>query len=208
MDTILYLIRHAQSHLRSECDHSEWPLSSLGKQQAEQLAGLLSPLGITTLFSSPFTRCLQTVTPFAKQAGIDIRIEEDLRERLVAKTIRNDFRDVWRKSWEDFDFALPGCETSAQAQRRFFGAVAGISQSEAGCVLAISTHGNVIGLFLNAIDDRMGQCEADKLMNPDVVKIVRRNGGFHWDRAFELSGLREIASDYRETPIEGRSADR
>ena len=45
METILYLIRHAQSHPTSERHYSKWPLSSTGKKQADRLSDLLKPHG-------------------------------------------------------------------------------------------------------------------------------------------------------------------
>jgi 2,3-bisphosphoglycerate-dependent phosphoglycerate mutase len=134
-------------------------------------------------------------------------MEDDLRERLVAKTLVDGFYDIWCKSWQDFDFALPGCETSRQAQRRFLDVITRISDTKAGKVLVISTHGNVIGLFLNSIDSRVGRNEAEELLNPDVVRVVRNDGGFCWDRAFELPGLREIATSHQETPVEKGAAN-
>ena len=68
--------------------------------------------------------------------------------------------------------------------------------------LAICTHGNVIGLFLNWVDNSAGQKEAEQLKNPDVVRVVRRGGMFAWDRSFRLKGLETIATHQRETPVE------
>jgi 2,3-bisphosphoglycerate-dependent phosphoglycerate mutase len=143
------------------------------------------------------------VRPFAGQAGIEIVVDEDLRERLIATTLVDDFPAVWSRSWDDFSFAFPGCETSSSAQARFVAAVNRLwSTSEEGNLIAISTHGNVIGLLLNAIDPTAGRQEAEQLTNPDVVKIIRHDGRFSWDRAFCLAGLAEIATDHRDTPVD------
>lgn len=77
--TIVFLIRHAQSHPMARTAHSEWPLSELGRKQAQRLGELLLPLGIERLVSSPFTRCLQTIRPFAERAGLKIVIQDGLR---------------------------------------------------------------------------------------------------------------------------------
>ena len=200
MQTVLYLIRHAQSQPTSRLHYSEWPLTSVGERQAAELAGVLAPLAITRLTSSPFTRCLQTVEPFARQAGIPVILEDDLRERLVVQSIVPDFAEIWRRSWEDFTFALPGCETSLCAQQRFIAATTRTADAHPGEVIAVSTHGNVIGLFLNGLDPRAGRPEAEALTNPDVVKVVRRDGLFRWDRSFSLLAIEQIATDHRETP--------
>ncbi len=194
MEMILYLIRHAQSHPTSTRHYSEWPLSSTGKEQAAKLPGLLEPLGIQKLFSSPFARCLQTVEPFVEKLGISMVVDEDLRERLVAKTMVDGFYEIWCRSWEDFNFALQGCESSAHAQRRFVAAVTRIADSSWDETIGISTHGNVIGLFLNSIDTTAGRHEAEQLMTPDVLRVVRQNRVFNWDRDFRLPGIEPIAT--------------
>jgi 2,3-bisphosphoglycerate-dependent phosphoglycerate mutase len=202
MKTTLYLIRHAQSHPNSRHHYSEWPLSSVGKEQAENLSILLEYLGIEKVFSSPFTRCIQTVEPFAKRHIVDIVVDNDLRERLISTNIIDGFYQIWCKSWEDFDFALPGCETSAQAQLRFGAAVTRLAESHRGRTIALCTHGNVIGLFLNWIDHSVGRMEAERLRNPDVLSVAWNGGVFKWDRHFILSGLQAISTDHKETPVE------
>ena len=202
MKTTVYLIRHAQSHPSSRLPRSEWPLSAAGRLQAERLADLLPHLKIGKLYSSPFSRCLQTVKPFAKKTGLDIAVHDDLRERLIALTLVDNFQDIWRKSWEDYDFALPGCETSNSAQRRMSVAITGITDANEGQVIAVSTHGNVMGLFLNSIEPDAGIAETEQLTNPDVVKIVGLKDGLHWDRTFHLSGLEGIATDHRDSPMD------
>jgi 2,3-bisphosphoglycerate-dependent phosphoglycerate mutase len=202
MKTILYLIRHAQSHPTSRQHHSEWPLSSLGKNQALKLGILLEKLAITHIFSSPFTRCIQTVKPFADKSIIPIVIENDLRERLIANTIINGFYHLWCKSWEDFDFALPGCETSAQAQERFVKAVSKLADSNRGNIIALCTHGNVMGLFLNWIDQSAGRMVAERLRNPDVLRVTMSDEKFNWDKQFILPGLNSLSTDHNETPVE------
>ena len=201
MDTTIYFIRHAQSHPSAKKHHSKWPLSDVGKIQSEKLAALLPSISIEKIFSSPFTRCLQTIEPFATSSKLNIRIESDLRERLVTKEITDEFEEIWRKSWEDFDYALPECETSATAQKRFVEAVLTIEQNNRGSVLAVCAHGNVIGLFLNWLDRDIGRNGAEMLTNPDVLKLTCRNGDIEWHREFKLPGIGEIATHYSETPF-------
>jgi hypothetical protein len=71
-----------------------------------------------------------------------------------------------------------------------------------GSVVGVSSHGSVIALFLNSIDTSFSRNQADKLRNPDVIKIIATENGFHWDRDFSLSGLADIATPYHATPID------
>ena len=202
MRTTLYLIRHAQSHPSVKLHHSQWPLSAKGKSQAENLAVLLMPLKIKKIYSSPYLRCLQTFEPFSKRSGLRLQVEENLHERLAVIGIVDNFPEIWRKSWEDFDFALKGCESSRMALARFSAAVLNISNQNPGSTIAVSTHGNVISLFLNSIDSAFGIEKADKMTNPDIFKIIYEEGRPNWDRVFELPEIDSIATGHMETPID------
>ena len=197
----LYLIRHAQCLPKKAQRFSDWSLSRVGAQQAEELAGLLEPLEITNVFSSPFIRTMETAKPFAQRHGLVIRVVDDLRERLLTNEAGLPSDEVWRRSWEDFSFCLPGCESSLAAQARICRAIGGIAESVEG-TSAIFTHGNVIPLFLNTLTRTVGRAEAEALTNPDVLKVSWRSGAFAWDRAFRLPGLARIATDHRQTPVE------
>ena len=197
----LYLIRHAQCLPKKAQRFSDWSLSRVGAQQAEELAGLLEPLEITNVFSSPFIRTIETAKPFAQRHGLVIRVVDDLRERLLTNEAGLPSDEVWPRSWEDFSFCLPGCESSLAAQARICRAIGRIAESVQGTT-AIFTHGNVIPLFLNALTRTVGRTEAEALTNPDVLKVSWRGGAFAWDRAFRLPGLARIATEHRQTPVE------
>jgi 2,3-bisphosphoglycerate-dependent phosphoglycerate mutase len=200
-EVTLYLIRHAQSSPNPIHGFAGWRLTPLGTEQAERLADLLWPLGIQQIFSSPFIRTLDTATPFAKKHALEIVVVDDLRERLIVDDDCHPSDEVWHKSWEDFRFALPGCEPSSDAQSRILRAMAGIAQQATG-TSAIFTHGNVIGLFLNSLTDGFGRRETEVLTNPDVIKIGCKGGRFTWDRHFRLAGLNQIATAHNQTPKE------
>jgi 2,3-bisphosphoglycerate-dependent phosphoglycerate mutase len=123
MHKTFYLVRHAQCIATPALGFSGWPLSPVGARQAGQLADLLGPLGIAQVFSSPFVRTLATATPFAQKHALDILVIHDLRERLIVNDGCHPSDEVWRKSWEDFTFALADCEPSATAQTRICKAI-------------------------------------------------------------------------------------
>jgi 2,3-bisphosphoglycerate-dependent phosphoglycerate mutase len=202
MRTTVYLIRHAQSRPTLETHHSQLPLSDLGQQQAISLVSLLESLDIAKLYSSPYLRCLDTIGPFADRSRLDVVIDHDLRERLVSECLIPDFEQVWARSWTDFDFRLPGCESSSAAQERFCKAVRRIVAENPGATIAISSHGNVIGLLLNHLDNSCAREQAERLMNPDVIRLVATETTLSWDRDFRLPGLRDIATTWQIIPIE------
>lgn len=74
----LFLLRHATAG-----DRRKWkgvdatrPLTKKGKRQAEALAGSLGGRGIEKIYTSPYTRCVQTVEPLARAIGAKV-IEHD-----------------------------------------------------------------------------------------------------------------------------------
>lgn len=202
MATTIYLIRHAQSHPSIDLKESSWPLSQRGREQAATLPDLLAPLGIEQLFSSRYLRCVETVRPYSEASSLEITLREGLQERDISGGIDRDFFALWRRSWEDFSFAKPGCESSRDAQTRFLAAVDGILDEPVPETIGICTHGNVIGLFLNALDQQFGIKETEALRTPDVIKIIAGDGQMSWDRAFELPNLHTISTDHRDTPID------
>ena len=197
-----YLIRHAQSHPSSKIVEANWPLSARGQEQAAQLSPLLESLDIDRVYSSPYRRTLCTIDPFVKKLGLEVVVDPELRERKITDRVRKDFPELWLRSWRDFSFALPGCESSFDAQRRFVGAVTRIVTEEASPTIGISAHGNVIALMLNHMEPGYGSEEADRLRNPDVIKLDLCDGRLGWDRSFRLSGIDHIVTFHEDTPID------
>lgn len=78
----IYFVRHAKAGDRSSWSgrDSERPLSKAGWQQAHKLGKRLGAVGATTLVSSPFARCIQTLEPLAERTGLPIAIDERLGE--------------------------------------------------------------------------------------------------------------------------------
>ena len=79
----LYLVRHAKAGERRlwDGDDLERPLSPKGWKQAELLGSRLATLDISSLYSSPYMRCVQTLEPLAlwldRTIEIDTRLSEE-----------------------------------------------------------------------------------------------------------------------------------
>jgi 8-oxo-dGTP diphosphatase len=78
----LYLLRHAKAGERRlwQGDDLHRPLSPKGWKQSELLAERLAALGVSTLHSSPYVRCVQTIEPLASRLERSIAIETWLCE--------------------------------------------------------------------------------------------------------------------------------
>ncbi len=167
---IFYLLRHAQSQ-PSDLPDPEWPLSELGRQQAQALIPALQRLKLTHLFSSPYPRAVDTLAPFAKAAGIEIKLDERLRERKLSTQLLDNLQELLEKSWRDFDFALPGAESSRQCQARMVECIEEHRLAHADGTCLFAGHGNAIALYLNHIDPEVNFARWQALKNPDLIVV-------------------------------------
>ncbi len=159
-------------------------------------------LKIAKLYSSPYIRCVSTIQPFVRASGISIEHMDDLRERKVVEGIVEDFDEIWERSWEDFGFTMPNCESSSDAQARICKAISRICGIPSKDPIGVSSHGNVIGLLLNSLDPSFGAQEAKMLRNPDVLLLCYDKNGLSWDRSFQPPpSLSEIATPFSDMPL-------
>lgn len=79
---VLYLHRHAAAGQRSawKGDDRVRPLSPKGKRQANALPATMEGRPIDRIISSPYVRCVESVSPLAKERGLPIEISEVLGE--------------------------------------------------------------------------------------------------------------------------------
>jgi 8-oxo-dGTP diphosphatase len=93
----IFLVRHALAGTRVSADPEDWrrPLDKQGRKQRRAIEDELMAHPVTRIGSSNFTRCVETVEPFAKRLGIPIEPEASLiegshPERLI--TLINELR--------------------------------------------------------------------------------------------------------------------
>jgi 8-oxo-dGTP diphosphatase len=79
---MVYLVRHGWAGKAKDADANDWrrPLDKRGLKQRKVLRDLLMAHPITRIGSSNYTRCVDTVTPFAKRLGIPVELEPALVE--------------------------------------------------------------------------------------------------------------------------------
>lgn len=80
---LAYVIRHAESLSNiKQADGLNAGLSALGMRQAEALARRFESMshGVSAIYSSPFSRCIETALPVAGVLDLPIRIRPDLCE--------------------------------------------------------------------------------------------------------------------------------
>lgn len=185
--TAILLVRHAESMPSKEILEADWPLSTVGVGQAQQLANALKRLKIDAIFSSPYMRAKATVEPYARVVGLDVCVTAALRERKLTEDSREDWLALLQKSWSDFSFTLPRCESSAACQRRMHACLAQLVADHRGQTLLVCSHGNAIALYLHGIDGSFGFEAWAAMRNPELFWITYDAGRPFWHKSFTLN---------------------
>ncbi len=185
----LYLLRHAESAPDPNTPDADWPLSKKGMIQAKELVGRLEPLGITQIISSPYSRAVETVRPFAVATDQSIGIVEDLHERKLCnpRWVGDNFLGTMQSLWSDLDLALQGGESGVECQRRVTAALQDHMTKSHEQIILVSSHGQAISLFLRSLDAGVNFQFWKNMTNPDLFRLHVIEGEsdmFQWDKEF------------------------
>jgi 8-oxo-dGTP diphosphatase len=80
--TMITVIRHAEAGNRDRWTAPDdlRPLSRGGRLQAQRIAERFAGEPFVQVMSSPFVRCVQTVSPLADARGLSVELRDDLAE--------------------------------------------------------------------------------------------------------------------------------
>lgn len=154
MKTTVYFVRHAHPDTSIKEDQIR-PLSGQGMADTRKVTAALRDKGITAVYSSPFKRAVDTLKHFAEGMGLEIKTNENFRERKVGEWVE-DFRSFSQNQWEDFDFSLEGGESLREVQERNIAALFAVLEAHRGESIAIATHGTALSSIINYFDPRFG----------------------------------------------------
>ena len=189
------LVRHAGAVAPGTVGFAEddRPLSEAGQAAAVELADELEPYQLTAVYSSPYPRAVETVTPTARRRGLQVQLLSDLRERRLSSAPLPDWRAHLEHGWLDPDYALEGGESGRTAQRR---AVAILdllrSRHPDGGRLLLGSHGNLISLILKALEPDVDFSFHMAMPMPAVYRLT--HDGIGW-RVMGGHGFRPVAHD-------------
>ncbi|WP_369215021.1 bifunctional RNase H/acid phosphatase [Streptomyces flavofungini] len=149
----LVLLRHGETRLTPEkrfsgSGGSDPSLSDVGREQAERAAAAFAARGtIQAVVSSPLLRCQETARTVAARLGLDVRLEEDLREAdfgafegltfAEARARYPEQLDAWLASPET---APPGGESFTEVARRVAAARDRLTEAYARRTVLLVTH--------------------------------------------------------------------
>lgn len=190
------LIRHAEAVPSGTPDYAEdeRPLTATGRHAAEELADELEPFQVTAVYSSPYPRALETVTPLARRRGLDVQLLSDLRERRLSPTpLGADWPAHLHLAWLDADYAPEGGETGRAAQRRAIAILDLLrSRHPDGGRLLLGSHGNLISLILQALEPEVDFGFHMAMPMPAIYRLT--HDGIGW-RVMGGHGFKPIALD-------------
>lgn len=147
METKIYFVRHAHPDFSIRDDMIR-PLSEKGVLDTKKVTDVLMDKNISIIYSSPFKRAIDTIKDFAENVDIEIKIDDDFRERNIGEWVE-DFKAFSTRQWEDFDFKIQNGESLREVQKRNIGALSKVLHNYSGQNIVIGTHGTALSTIIN-----------------------------------------------------------
>jgi 2,3-bisphosphoglycerate-dependent phosphoglycerate mutase len=159
----LLLVRHGESEAYVQGrpfplldGHGDPPLSAEGRQQARLVGARLAAARIDAVYVSTLRRTAQSAAPLARQLGLDVRVEADLREVYLGTWEGGTFRQMvaenhpisQRMFAEERWDVIPGAEPSTALKARVSAAIERLAAGHRDERVAAFTHAGVIGAAL------------------------------------------------------------
>lgn len=164
--TTFLLIRHCSA----TGQEPSAPLTPAGESQAIKLAETLKEFPITRIVSSPYSRAIATITPFAQEQLIKVEQDERLIERVLSSENLSDWMEKLEMSFQDSQISFEGGESGEQAMSRIVDVFNELATGPDDCI-AIVSHGNLIALLLGHISNEFGFKDWKSMRNPEVFKV-------------------------------------
>ncbi len=188
--TSIILVRHAECEgnvINALTGRTEFKLTKIGKEMAQDLAKELKKYKIDVIYSSLSTRCIETIRPTAKYFNLKINVCEDLMEKYFGiydgitwkEVNKRDPKIMENKRKFNEIRGIPGQETTEQVELRMKQCIQEIVEKNREKTVLICSHGCAIYTFLKGIEE-VNSNEEDKYSqdNTAINKIEYDNGKF------------------------------
>jgi broad specificity phosphatase PhoE len=195
--TRFIMIRHGFSVANSEkrfAGHMDFPLTDIGKKQAEKCAEALKNVKIDAIYASDLKRAYETAVPVARALGLEIIPHKGLREIYAGDWEGRSFDELCEKYSENYKIwredngraRCDGGESTAELYARVTGTLAEIAKEHEGETVCIATHATPIRAVNTASRgfeaERMG--EVTWTANASISVFEYEAGAF---KAIEIS---------------------
>lgn len=161
METIVYLIRHSESILKSnlnmisnkdsnQLQNEKSFLSVSGEKKALELSKHPELQKIDAVYSSNYVRSMETAKYIAAENNTIINVDERFNERKIGNMNDMEWNEFSKLQIKDFDFKLPGGESLAQTKKRMVEAMKNVLMFETGNRVALVSHSTALTCLLSA----------------------------------------------------------
>lgn len=149
--TEIYFVRHAQA---DNTVHEELirPLTEIGRQSALAVTAYFAELPIACVYSSPYSRAVDTVKGAAAIHNLPVLPHTAFREREVGGIWLTDFPAFAHQQWSDPSYALKGGESLRAVQARTVPALLTLVKQHTGQTILIGTHATALSATIHAFD--------------------------------------------------------
>jgi len=161
MNNDLIFIRHAQTNVDKSVNIIDWDLTEKGYEDSENVKDIPEMQDADILISSNEKKAYLTIKPLADKLGKDIiqikELGEIFRGDAGGSMTKEEYDEMKRKIFADFDFSDHNWETVNHALARFRTAVEDIDNKYEGKKILISAHGTVLSLYFCYLLDKMDE---------------------------------------------------
>ncbi|MHC5250381.1 histidine phosphatase family protein [Enterococcus sp. LJL90] len=162
----VYFVRHSIRAFKEKNDRED-PLTTRGLELSEGLTNFFVDKKISKIYSSPFLRTIQTITPTSNLLDLPIIQVEDLKERAVGKWIDN-FSEYSAQQWKDFSFKLENGESLRDVQNRIVRAYEKILSQKGNDIIICGHSTAFAALFHYLLKGNYGIDELSRMKMPDI----------------------------------------
>lgn len=169
--TEIYLVRHGETDwniVRRWQGHAVTPLNAKGFQQASKVAARLAKAKLDALYSSDSVRARQTAEIIANITGLDLVLDEQLREIDLGEwqgftrdeILAVDGERYTARGEDIMNIPVPGGEAYIDVATRMREAVEALAAKHDGERVALVSHGGAIKSLLYTLNDDQTAREA------------------------------------------------
>ena len=174
----IILIRHGESLANAKhiyLGHTDWDLSELGYEQAEEAARKLSCVKIDKIYSSDLIRAYNTVLPHARIRGLEITKCKGLREVYLGdwectevKRLEEEYPEQFLIGWhKNFGTCkVPGGESIPELAERIYTTTVEIARENDGKTLLFGCHAAAIRAFWGKVTGTKAEDVCEKIPFP------------------------------------------
>ena len=162
--TIVYLIRHGESDFNRDGIFRgivDVPLNEHGRLQAESLGRMFAKIDLSSVYSSPLARALDTAHAIALPHDLEVQINHGFQninlgawQGKLKKEIARLHPDDWHQwTTEPERFVPPGGETIGEVRDRAWAEITRLAKLHEHASFAVVSHRSVIKTILASIFD-------------------------------------------------------